>query len=156
MNVRDATEADLPAILERWSELHEAHQALNPELYALAAHAPGTWANFARARLRDPEAWLLVAEVDGEIEGYTLGTVGLRAPVYALREVGMVYDLAVRPSWRRRGVGEALTDALLARFRDAGLTHAQVNYSPTNPSAGAFWPSRGFEPLLVEAYKPLE
>lgn len=153
--IRDATRADLDAIVDRWIELMEAHAELHPELYRPAEHGRGTYRSYLRERIGGKRSAVLVAEVEGEVVGYVLGGAGLRAPFFEVREVGMVYDIAVSPGSRRQGVAQALVDTLLERFRGWGLEHVQVSFSPHNPAASKFWPAQGFEPFLTEAYRRL-
>lgn len=153
--IRRATIADLPAIVDRWTELMAAHTDLDPVLYGTADHAPGTYRAFVRRHLGKTNAIVLVAERDGAICGYLLGGQGRRSPIYAVGVVGMIFDLAVQPQARRLGVGRALVDAAFAWFDARGLSHVQVNFSTCNPSASAFWPALGFQPFLCEAYRPV-
>jgi len=142
--------------VERWVELMEAHAALHPSLYEPAAHGRGTYRSYLRERIDTKHSAVLVACADDGVVGYVVGGSGLRAPFFAVREVGMIYDIAVAPRWRRRGVARALVDTLTERFREWGLPHAQVSFSPHNQMASSFWPSLGFTPFLMEAYKPLD
>lgn len=153
--IRRATVADLPAIVARWVELMAAHAPLDGDLFATAGHAPGTYRAFVRRHMGKTSSIVLVADVDGEIAGYLLGGKGRRGPTYAIGEVGMIFDLAVAPGARRTGIGRALVDAALAWFDARGLSHVQVNFSLSNPSASQFWPALGFEPFLCEAYRPI-
>lgn len=153
--IRDAQQGDVPAILALWEALIEAHRALEPALYALAPNARETYAAFLRRLRTDRDGIVLLATADAAPVGYLAGGAGRRAPVYAVRDVGMIFDLSVAPGRRREGVGEALVRAALTRFRARGLAYAQVNFAPENPSASAFWPKLGFETFLREAYLPL-
>lgn len=155
--VRRAGRADLPLIVERWLELMAAHQAIDPVLYATASHAEGTYRAFVRRHFDKPDSVVLVATDPGDrqVLGYLVGGSGQRAPMFRIRQVGMIFDLAVRPDQRRRGVGRALVDVALAHFRQRGMGYAQVNFDPSNPSASGFWPAQGFDVLLCEAYRPL-
>ena len=153
--IRLATTRDLDAIVARWHDLMDAHRALDTALYATATHAPGTYRAFVRRHLSKSSSVVLVAERDGSILGYMLGGKGQRSPIYAIGEVGMIFDLVVQPDLRRAGIGRALVDAAMTWFDDRGLSHVQVNFSTLNPSAAEFWPAMGFAPFLCEAYRPV-
>lgn len=154
--VRAARPADLPAIVRRWRDLMQAHQVIDPVLYGVEDHAEGTYGAFVRRHLDKAGSVVLVAEAGGEgLAGYLVGGVGQRAPMFTVRQVGMIFDLVVDPQRRRRGVGKALVATALARFRSHGLGYVQVNFDPQNASAAGFWPSQGFRVLLCEAYRPL-
>lgn len=71
--------------------------------------------------LFDP-ALVLLAEHDHELVGVAVCRTGaLGSP-----EDGWVRDLAVHPSWRRRGIGMALLRTAFAAFRARGLTGAAL------------------------------
>lgn len=155
VRIRRATPADLPAIVRRWRELVAEHADLAPDLYGLAPHADATYAATVRGQMADRDALVLVATPPdgGEIDGYLTGGLGLRAPVYVVREIGMIFDLAVRPERRRAGVGAALLAEAGRIFAGRGVERLQVDYNPDNPSARGFWTRNGFETLCVEAYR---
>ncbi|MCA9557074.1 MAG: GNAT family N-acetyltransferase [Myxococcales bacterium] len=156
VRVRTATAADLDAIVDRWRELIDAHAALEPVLYAVEAHAASSYRAFVRRQLDAHRGLVLVADRgDARGVGYLMGGVGRRAPVYTVREVGMVFDLAVRPDLRGQGVGSALVDVAVERFAGWGLDWVQVNFAPGNALAAPFWQARGFTTLLSEAYRPI-
>lgn len=156
VRVRTATAADLDLIVTRWQELIAAHAALEPTLYAVEAHAPASYRAFVRRQMDAHRGLVLVADRGAAVGvGYLMGGVGRRSPVYTVREVGMVFDLAVRPDLRGGGVGSALVDAALERFAGWGLDWVQVNFAPDNALAAPFWQGRGFTTLLSEAYRPI-
>jgi mycothiol synthase len=70
----------------------------------------------------DPGVWFL-AEAAGELAGVCL----------CWRE-GWVKDLAVRPAFRGRGLGEALLRAAFAEFRSRGLATVGLKVDADNPT----------------------
>lgn len=155
--VRMARPSDVPAMVQRWRELMRAHADLDPHLYRLAPGAAETYAAFVRRRMSERHCVAFVAP-DGpeEIHGYVFGGIGHRAPIYEVQEVGMIFDLVVRPQVRRSGIGRALVQALRDWFERHDVTWLQVNYSPANAEASAFWNRMRFRPLLIEAYRPID
>lgn len=155
--IRRAARRDLGGIVDRWLELMAAHQAIDPVLYGVAEHAEGTYKAFVRRHFDKPDSVVLVAidPADASVVGYLVGGGGQRAPMFLVRRVGMIFDLAVRPDRRRAGIGRALVEHALAHFRERGMHHCQVNFDPHNTTAARFWPDQGFRTLLCEAYRPL-
>jgi ribosomal-protein-alanine N-acetyltransferase len=153
LRIRRGLPADLPAIVRRWRELVAEHAAFAPDLYALAPHADATYAATVRGQMTDRESLVLVVEGVGDIDAYLTGGLGLRAPVYAVREIGMIFDLAVRPERRREGLGAALLAEAGRHFAARGVERLQVDFNPENGAARGFWTRNGFETLCVEAYR---
>jgi len=157
VRIRRATPADLPAIVRRWRELVAEHAALAPDLYALAPHANATYTATVRGQMADRDALVLVAVTpDGaDLDGYLTAASGLRAPVFVVRDIGMIYDVAVRPERRRAGVGTALLAEAARHFAARGVERLQVDFNPGNLSARGFWTRNGFKVLCAEAYRRL-
>ena len=112
------------------------------------------------------DAWsreLIAAELAGEHGHYlvavdgtdaVIGYAGLRAP----RGGGQadVQTIAVAASARRRGIGAALLDALLAEARARGADEVFLEVRADNPGASALYASRGFARIAVRPayYQP--
>ena len=156
MTVREARLIDLDRLVGLWRVLMQHHIGFDSHLFQTEVHAPSTYRAWLRRKLDEPDAMILVAESEQGIIGFVLAKAGQRAPVFTVREVGMVYDLIVDPSCRREGVGRALFDAVKAGFRAKGISHITVNYAPLNEGASRFWSGMGFKPLLVEAYLEID
>ncbi|MCL2340061.1 MAG: tRNA (adenosine(37)-N6)-threonylcarbamoyltransferase complex transferase subunit TsaD, partial [Actinomycetia bacterium] len=56
-----------------------------------------------------------------------------------------VLDIAVDPSWRRRGIGRQLLQRLLSDARELGATTASLEVRPSNSAARAFYDDLGFQ-----------
>jgi ribosomal protein S18 acetylase RimI-like enzyme len=93
--------------------------------------------------LADDRNLLWLAEEDGRAVGFLRGT--------ALRQIAtrrpqmFLYEVAVDPDHRRRGVGRALVDAMLGECRRRGFEEAFVFTDPANTAAVALYRSTGGE-----------
>jgi [ribosomal protein S18]-alanine N-acetyltransferase len=88
-----------------------------------------------------------VAEASGEV----VGTLHLAVSRFGYGELGM---LVARP-WRRRGVGTALMEAVIAWARDQGLHKLCLSVLPHNTGAIALYRKFGFteEGRRVKQYR---
>lgn len=91
--------------------------------------------------LNHPDVLYWVAERDGHVDGLLLCYVQYlwHAPA---REV-MLYDIGVRSSARRQGIGQALIETMEAWMLENGI--ADVWVPADNPGAEAFYAACGFE-----------
>lgn len=115
----------------------------------------------ARGNVRNPEAFLLVADYAGEIVGMALGMQGLAARkgtlpcLYGLRRAGSL----------GRGLGGRLVDALLVEARSRGYDRVQLWTHADNPRARRLYKGKDFKPsgrrkeeygeLIVHYQRPL-
>jgi ribosomal protein S18 acetylase RimI-like enzyme len=109
----------------------------------------------ARGQVRKPDAFLLVAEVAGEVAGVALGMQGLAddgrgPPVPGLCHVSMVF---VAPHLWGRGIGGRLVDALLAEARARGYARAQLWTQADNTGARRLYEGRRFRRSGREKYE---
>ena len=87
----------------------------------------------------DPE-YCLVAEIQGQIAGFILGTVISKATW----TYGYILWLGVSPHFQRRGVGDALVDKLIERMVEDGARFMLVDTDPANTPAVNFFNRKGF------------
>jgi ribosomal protein S18 acetylase RimI-like enzyme len=76
-----------------------------------------------------PERHFLVAETDegknkGALAGFIAGEI--RAWEFGQPAAGWVFAVQIDPRQRQRGVGSALFDALVTRFRERGVTRVRT------------------------------
>ncbi|MDO7883318.1 GNAT family N-acetyltransferase [Salinibacterium soli] len=141
MIIRDATHADLGAILE----IHNA--AIRDSL--------AIWTE-EEADLADREAWLadheavghpvLVAEVEGRVAGYAAYGPWRSKTGYRFTVENSVY---VHDDFQRRGIGRALMVELIERARAAGIHVMVAAIEAGNAGSIAMHRALGFEEPVV-------
>lgn len=89
---------------------------------------------------------VLVAELDGEVVGYITTTVDEQTGI------GRIPNLAVAADCQGRGVGKALINAALDRFRDEGMEYAKIETLATNEAGGSLYPKAGFKELVRQIH----
>jgi ribosomal protein S18 acetylase RimI-like enzyme len=87
----------------------------------------------------DPE-YCLVAETEGELAGFVLGTIITKASW----TYGYILWLGVNPKFQRQGVADKLVDKIIARMIEDGVRFMLVDTDPTNTPAVKFFNRKGF------------
>lgn len=118
--LRRAVQEDYEAVRALNALDFRYHQNARPDYFR------PDWGDYSRAEFQRllahpaPIAW--VAEVQGQVVGFCLGTVGevegtaIRRP----RRVAAVEDLAVLPAFRRQGIASALLEQARQQAKELG------------------------------------
>ena len=135
-----------------WESLHEHHATVAPHLEELGpVRAPNqSWAVRREPVVSEPDAFVLLAEVDREPIGYAL--VHLRGPEETWEtgeRIGVLETLTVLPDERGRGIGSALFECIYAELRRLGVTELQVAVISKNAEALRFYERHGLLPFTV-------
>lgn len=85
---------------------------------------------------RQQQAFIVVAEEEGEIAGYCI--------VYYVMDEGEIARIAVDSSYRRRGVGRGLLDYTCECCREKCVERLLLDVRESNESARAFYKRYGF------------
>ncbi len=131
VHVRALSELDLGGIVRIVERTRDRYQ-------------PDLWEDRVAYYLRrDPEG-SVVAELGGEVVGFMLGDV--RAGEFGLEEpTGWIEVLGVDPDHAGHGIGRALGDAMLDRFRARGVRRVRTLVEESMPEVESFFRRLGFE-----------
>jgi GNAT superfamily N-acetyltransferase len=146
-NIRRGVTTDVPAITELWKEFMDFH-ASREKYFALAAGADAEFVEFVRTCCPRETAGLFVAEAGGQLVGYCLAVELDRPPVFQIKHVVEVMDLAVTARWRGRGVGARLVEKALAWARSRSSGGVEVRVATSNEQALGFWRRIGGRPVM--------
>ncbi len=137
--LRRGSAADLELVIAVWWAAHPARRGDHP---APQAEHEGRVRSYARK----PDAFLLVAEDDGEVVGMGLGMQGLAddgagPPVPGLCHIAMIF---VAPERWGEGIGGRVVDGVLEEARLRGYERAQLWTSADNARARHLYEGHGF------------
>lgn len=154
--VRPASPADGPALYRHWMALREYNAAVDRRVILAPVSENEFLAGFAETLQRDGSV-AFVAEVDGELAGFISGGLGLNQPDRLPERHATVGYLWVADSFRRRGLGRELFDAVAgwAGSQD-GVSHFEMPVLAADTEAERFWQAIGFTPFIQRLWAPLD
>ena len=138
LELRDAVETDLPAITALYAREVEGGTATFETTPPSAEEMAQRFAAVRGHAL----PWLF-AEIDGRFAGYAYASPFRPRPAY---RYGVEISVYIEDHARRRGVGRALLEALIACTRDRGLRHliGAISDSDTSAASVALHRTLGF------------
>ncbi|MBX3736052.1 MAG: GNAT family N-acetyltransferase [Candidatus Didemnitutus sp.] len=135
IDIRPATADDIPALVDLMADFY-AESAFPLDRDWAARSFAALFADPARNA-----AWL--ASLDGQPIGHTVLCSRHSMEFGGLD--GSIDDLYVIPAARRRGVGRALLDRLVAHARALGVLALHVEVAPDNTAAQALYAALGLQ-----------
>jgi len=133
MTVRGYRDADLEACRALWVELTQWHR----DIYAapeIGGDDPGAYFDGHLATVGADNIW--VAEDDGRLAGF--------AGMIPGETTAELEPIVVSATYRGRGVGRALADAVVASARERGLRQVLARPVARNAEAIRFFHAQGF------------
>ncbi|MBI3160600.1 MAG: GNAT family N-acetyltransferase [Chloroflexi bacterium] len=148
ISIREATAKDLPAIGHLWTEMDDFHRGLTLKLPQPADPAR-QWLDAFKDQL-GKAAFLWVAEINGEIEGFLLARLK-RLPAY-LGDVmvGEISDLYVDEEARGQKVAVRLAETAIAALKRHDIHSIEIQIMAGNHGGLAFWHKQGFHTELTQ------
>ncbi len=155
--VRPAEDADFEAILRLYQEVDDLHLRLASDTFR-QPEEPRRTREWLAGMVTNPDALLLVSEIDGVIVGLVEAIVGETKPLPILvhKRFVTVYNLAVSLEYRRRGEGRALMEAVREWAREQGAAEIRLTVYEANRQAAAFYEALGYTPSRRELRLPVE
>ncbi len=123
----------------------DARRFLSPDDGAEAGYS-----SFLGSQLEEPDAIVMVAEIDGAVAGYVYAGVEPLSWKELRDEAGFIHDLLVSEEARSRGAGQLLLDGAIAWLRDRGMPRVVLWTAAPNDGAQRLFERRGFRPTMVE------
>ncbi|HEV7990961.1 MAG TPA: GNAT family N-acetyltransferase [Gemmatimonadaceae bacterium] len=154
--IRPAGRADVAAIGQLGALLVRTHHDFDPLRFIAAS--PDTaqgYGSFLGRQLREANIVVLVAELGGEVVGYTYAGVegydymSLRGPA------GVLYDIVVDPAHRGHGVGRMLLDATIEALETMGAPRVVLSTAERNEGAQRLFARAGFRRTMIEMTREL-
>lgn len=138
IQVRSLTELDLDGIVRIGEKMRSRYE-------------PDLWEGRVTYYLRRAPEGSVVAEIDGEVAGFMLGDI--RSGEFGIEEqCGWIEVMGVDPDRAGRGVGRALAEEMLRRYRTGGVRKVRTMVDAAMPDVETFFTRLGFEPDTLRPY----
>lgn len=147
IRIKQATSDDLATIADMWSESAIYHARIEPR-FQYASDLVRPIESFFSKMLESETGYILVALDGKEIVGYISSFIQERAPIHAVRKIGFVDGLFVKPHVRRQGIGRQLWHTLLEWLEEHDIPKIQLTVASKNPVAMKFWQRMGFTDIM--------
>lgn len=149
---------DLPSLEPLWISVHRRHAVAMPEL-APYVDDSASWtvrAHLYRELLSRPETVLVFAHDHGEVVGYGMAYVMTDAERVWLDDtwatsgrIGEIESLGVLPSYRGRGLGTRLLEALEEGMSEVGVDDLVLGVLAGNEAAVRLYARHGYIPTWL-------
>ncbi len=154
IEIRPAKIKDAPQIADLCMEMLRCHEPYS-ELQGVRKDARKRCEDYFRKVPRISKKKIYVAEDEGKLIGYCLGEIRRRPPIYTLREMAFVSDLAVTLRYQRKGLGEELMEKMFEWFKEKGLTYVDLHVAAQNEPAIAFYKKHMFQDTWRQMYRKI-
>jgi len=172
MNIRPAVRTDLSVVYV----LFEQELAYQKALIDGKDWIPNLdWHEVINRKLTNPREGMWVAELNGNLVGYVMGSLSSaskRRPLrrwlqemrfgqrttaeYPTQPTGWIEDCFVLQETRRQGIGSALVRTALAWFQENQVSRIELGIWMVNGHGQAFWERQGFSPVRLKMSKDLK
>jgi len=147
MRFREASEEDLPRLVELWSEMMRQHREFEPRV-ELTPIAPAAYQSYLLAHCRGAKSLILIAENEEGIQGFCCAYVCQNLPMLAPGEFGYISDMYVAPAFQSQGIGSEMLARIRSWFQERGQKSIQLQVYRENEKGIAFWKAKGFRPFF--------
>ena len=155
MNIRFATEKDIPQMIDLLRQVGEVHHQIRPDLFRAGAQKYDEAA--LRRLLENPDRPILAAEEDGAMVGYAFCILQITRddPVLCDRRVLYIDDLCVDENHRGRGIAGALYRRSLELAKELSCDAVTLNVWCGNDNAQRFYENCGLRQQKIGMEKVL-
>lgn len=150
MIIRPAIVEDVPAVLPMVAQICALHESWDPAKYGFRDNPAEMYRGWLAARAADPRGVFLVAEREGGLAGFIVGTTDSEIPIYRIKEYGFLHDLWVEPAYRHEGIARQMVMLAVERFRAIGVKQIRLDIAAANDAAKGLFISCGFHISTME------
>ncbi len=100
---------------------------------------------YVKELIKSNQAQVLVALDKEEVVGYSISYIQFYPPVFKQRVYGLINDLAIKETHRRKGLGEQMLFKMFQWFKSHGLERIELRVSVRNKIGYSFWKKHGFK-----------
>ena len=144
MEIKEASEKHIPEITKLWMEFMYFNTAIEPfdtsgdnVLTQVETHL--------RNKITSDDSLVLIATDNQRVVGYSISQITRRPPFTRGKQLGVIYDMAVTASYRKKGIGKEILDQIKSWFKDRDIHRIELSVVTKNTIGDSFWREQGFK-----------
>ena len=148
-SIREAVQADYPALVPISDEVHALHAAAHPAIFRPVGSGSSLPQGYFDELLASETSTIQVAEVEGRIAGFAIASVVDAPPFEVLvpRRTVFIESMVVTAGQRGKGIGRALIEAAIEWGRARDATALELTVWEFNQAVMAFYERLGLATL---------
>ncbi|GMQ94460.1 MAG: hypothetical protein BMS9Abin12_1952 [Acidimicrobiia bacterium] len=151
ISVRQAHNDDIPRLVSLYDEL-ETEQTDRKPIWALMDGLDHRSDLSLVHALEQDDSWVLAGEIEEVVVGFVWMTVEQMLNRAQGSRMGRIRLIYTEPDARGVGVGHAMLEAALERFRELGIEHFDAPVGPGQRAAKNFFEGHGFAARSIIMY----
>jgi len=148
------SEEELERVAKLLIRFYRVNEEFDP-LYTVVDDPREPALELVKRYAEDENSVLLVALYEGFVIGFIHGEIR-RNPMLKASPLGVLMELYVHPSYRRRGVATRLIEEASRKLREKGAVAIAAEFPHLNEIAVSFYRKLGFRPLTSVYIKEIE
>jgi len=97
-----------------------------------------------RNKIMSEDSLVLVA-IDQKLVGYSISQITQRPPFFREKTLGVIFDMAITSSYRRKGIGKEILDRIKTWFKKHDIPRIEISVVTKNTIRNSFWREQGFK-----------
>ena len=150
MTIRPAVVDDIPQVLPLVKAICDLHKSWDPVRFDFRDNVVEMYRSWLSQRAVDDRSVFFVADRDGKMAGYIVGTIEPEIPIYWQPECGWIHDIFVDPTYRNEGIARQLVTLSVEKFKELGVKQVRLQTAANNEIARELFKSCGFRVSTVE------
>ena len=151
MEIKEATLQNVPELLSLWKELMDFHSNLDL-FFTRRKEGHNNFKKHLIECIKSDNACVYLAVEKEEILGYILAKIQEYPPVFKIENYVEIFDIYIKPSYRRQKVGENLVKNTIDYFKKKGSFRIEMKVASKNIAGINFWKNQGFDEYIKLMY----
>lgn len=156
VEIRRATENDLPALGQLGAVLLRTHYGFDQQRFIAPGYDPASgYSWFLGTQLAKPDVAVFVAERSGDVVGYVYAGIEPQSWKELRDEAGFIHDVVVDERGRKRGLASRLIETALEWLASRGMPRVVLWTAEPNADAQRLFTRLGFRKTMIEMTREL-
>ena len=153
MIIRDGALKDKQQVFKLWVEMTKYHREISIIDYDFVENFAELWIRYYKRNVRSKNKKAIVAERNGKLVGYLLGTIKERPPIFKIKHHAFITDVAVTKSERKKGIGSEMVKEFETWAHEKKVKYIGLDVVSENELGKSFWDKQGFSTILLNKRK---